>query len=223
MKVRMVPRLHLLMLLISAQASQCLAVVDYRYFVAGGVCAAYSHGMTTPIDVVKTSIQANPKDFQGDSMLSAAAKIVKKNGPSVLLAGLGPTVVGYGIEGSAKFGIYEILKPVFGKYIADQPSAFILASIAAGAVAALILCPAESVRIRIVTDKEYADKGLLTGLPKLIKEEGLFEMFGGFPAMLTKQVRSRHLQFHCSWSQPVLILTLMSSTDTVHNGETSFL
>ena len=181
------PRLHIFVYLISASLSQCLAV-DYRYFVAGGVCAAYSHGITTPIDVIKTKMQADPKEFNA-GMLSAAAKIVKKDGPGVLLGGLGPTVVGYGIEGAAKFGIYEILKPVFGKIIDDQPTAFILASIAAGAVAALILCPAESVRIRIVTDKDYAGKGLISGLPKLIKDEGFLEMFGGFPAMITKQVR----------------------------------
>ena len=35
--------------------------IDYRYFVAGGTCAAISHGITTPIDVVKTRIQANPQ------------------------------------------------------------------------------------------------------------------------------------------------------------------
>ncbi len=35
--------------------------IDYRFFVAGGTCAAISHGITTPIDVVKTRIQANPK------------------------------------------------------------------------------------------------------------------------------------------------------------------
>jgi Mitochondrial carrier protein len=187
MKVVCIAHLHLLVLFISASISQCLAV-DYRYFVAGGVCAAYSHGITTPIDVIKTKMQADPTEYN-DGMLSAAAKIIKKDGPGVLLGGLGPTVVGYGIEGAAKFGIYEILKPIFGQVIEDQPTAFILASIAAGAVAALILCPAESVRIRIVTDKDYADKGLLSGLPKLIKDEGFLEMFGGFPAMLTKQVR----------------------------------
>lgn len=93
------------------------------------------------------------------------------------------------MEGAAKFGIYEILKPIFGKVIADETTAFVLASIAAGAAAALILCPAESVRIRIVTDKEYADKGMLTGLPKVLKEEGVSAVFGGFPAMLAKQVR----------------------------------
>lgn len=45
----------------AAALSAALKNIDYRYFVAGGTCAAFSHGITTPIDVVKTKIQANPK------------------------------------------------------------------------------------------------------------------------------------------------------------------
>ena len=44
-----------------AAASAGLKALDYRYFVAGGVCAATSHGITTPIDVVKTKMQAQPE------------------------------------------------------------------------------------------------------------------------------------------------------------------
>jgi hypothetical protein len=44
-----------------AAALEALKGMDYRFFVAGGTCAAISHGITTPIDVVKTRIQANPK------------------------------------------------------------------------------------------------------------------------------------------------------------------
>lgn len=160
---------------------------DYRYFVAGGACAAYSHGVTTPIDVIKTKMQADPKEYD-KGILDAASKIVKADGPGVLLGGLGPTVVGYGVEGAAKFGIYEILKPVFSKYIQEKSLAFLMASITAGAAAALILCPAESVRIKVVTDKDYADKSFLSGLVKTIKEDGFLDMFGGFPAMIAKQV-----------------------------------
>ena len=42
-------------------AANGLKSLDYRYFVAGGVCAATSHGITTPIDVVKTRMQAQPE------------------------------------------------------------------------------------------------------------------------------------------------------------------
>jgi len=72
--------------------------LDYRYFVAGGTCAAISHGITTPIDVVKTRIQANPEKYD-KGMRAAAIDIIKEDGPQALLGGLGPTVVGYGIEG----------------------------------------------------------------------------------------------------------------------------
>lgn len=45
----------------TSAAIGALKNIDYRYFVAGGTCAAFSHGITTPIDVVKTRLQANPE------------------------------------------------------------------------------------------------------------------------------------------------------------------
>jgi hypothetical protein len=45
----------------ASAAMGALKNLDYRYFVAGGTCAAFSHGITTPIDVVKTKLQANPE------------------------------------------------------------------------------------------------------------------------------------------------------------------
>lgn len=176
----------MLLLVLSTSVTQCLAI-DYRYFVAGGVCAATSHGITTPIDVVKTKMQADPKTYNGGIVVSGI-KVIQNEGAGALLGGLGPTVVGYGVEGACKFGCYEVMKPIVKSFIDDQTTAYILASVAAGAVASLLLCPMESTRIRIVTDKEYANKGLIGGLPKLINEEGFLSLFGGFAAMLAKQV-----------------------------------
>ena len=88
----------------TAAASSVLSTlksIDYRYFVAGGTCAAISHGITTPIDVVKTRIQAEPKKFD-KGMTQATVAILKEDGPEALLGGLGPTVVGYGIEGTCR-------------------------------------------------------------------------------------------------------------------------
>jgi solute carrier family 25 phosphate transporter 3 len=187
--------------------SNALKQMDYRYFVAGGVCAATSHGITTPMDVVKTRMQANPKLYADKGIVQATMSIVKSDGASALLGGLGPTVVGYGIEGAMKFGVYEVLKPVVLQLMsimttttttsssssdaprdANKSAAYIIASVVAGAVASAFLCPMESTRIRVVTSSDYKDQGLFTALPKLVRDEGLLSLFGGMYAMLAKQV-----------------------------------
>jgi Mitochondrial carrier protein len=84
------------------------------------------------------------------------------------------------------------MKPVFSALLSrdggNNAVAFLLASVVAGAVAALLLCPMESTRIKIVTDEDYADKNLLTALTKLTAEEGFGSIFAGLWAMLAKQV-----------------------------------
>ena len=88
-----------------------------------------------------------------------------------------------------KFGLYESLKPTFVQLLAldDPTEGFLAASVAAGAVASIVLCPMERTRIRLVTDPNFAD-GFVSGLLRLTKEEGLGSIFFGLPAMLSKQV-----------------------------------
>jgi solute carrier family 25 (mitochondrial phosphate transporter), member 3 len=62
--------------------------IDWRFFLAGGLCAAASHGITTPIDVVKTKMQTNPEKYKS-GVVSAAKDIINSEGVGVLLAGLG--------------------------------------------------------------------------------------------------------------------------------------
>jgi len=121
-------------------------------------------------------------------MSAAALSILKTDGPSALLGGLGPTVVGYGIEGAMKFGVYEIMKPILANIIENTTAAFIAASIFAGAVASILLCPMESARIRVVTDVDYKGMSLIQCLPKLVKDDGFVTLFGGIWAMLSKQI-----------------------------------
>lgn len=168
---------------------------DPRFFIAGGVSAAVSHSITTPIDVVKTKMQTNPQ-LNTLGLKGATLSIIEEDGPSALLGGLGPTFVGYGIEGALKFGVYESLKPIFaflffGTYniaFDDPAKPYLAAAVCAGALASIILCPMEETRIRLVTDPTFDSKGLIDGLPKLIKEEGFFSTFSGLGAMLSKQV-----------------------------------
>ena len=53
--------------------------LDYRFFVAGSISAALSHGYTTPIDVIKTRMQTNPELYNGSAIL-ALRMIVESDG-----------------------------------------------------------------------------------------------------------------------------------------------
>ena len=93
------------------------------------------------------------------------------------------------------------MKPVFAQLFRSLSSttldgsgnshtaiAFLSASVVAGAVASLLLCPMESTRIKIVTDSSYKGKNLFTGLAKIANDEGVGSMFDCLTAMLSKQV-----------------------------------
>ena len=53
--------------------------IDWRFFLAGGICAATSHGITTPIDVVKTRMQTNPEKYT-KGVLQATKDIIATDG-----------------------------------------------------------------------------------------------------------------------------------------------
>lgn len=163
---------------------------DPRFFIAGGASAAISHGITTPIDVVKTKMQSDAS-LSDLSPLNAALRIVEEEGPQALTAGLGPTVIGYGVEGAIKFGVYETLKPIFLSLcdgVTDPTQPYLVAAICAGALASIILCPMEETRIKLVTDPTFAN-GLIDGLSKIVKEDGILSPFRkGLAPMLSKQV-----------------------------------
>ena len=99
-------------------------------------------------------------------------------------------MIGYGIEGALKFGVYESLKPIFLSLFSGGLSseAYLASAVCAGALASIILCPMEETRIRLVTDPTFGN-GLLDGLPKLLREEGVLSPFKrGMPPMLVKQI-----------------------------------
>eukprot|EP01038_Epipyxis_sp_PR26KG_P014288 gene14288-19168_t len=167
--------------------SDGLSSMDWRYFLAGGICAATSHGITTPIDVIKTKMQTDPEKYS-KGVLQAAKDIVAAEGVGFLLSGLGPTVVGYGLEGALKFGFYETFKVLLSNLKTSKFIILLLASVVAGAIASIVLCPMEETRIKMVGEASWAKENLVSGLARLVKEDGILSSFGGLLAMISKQV-----------------------------------
>lgn len=64
---------------------------DYsKFFAAGATCCTLSHGLMTPLDVVKTRVQVDDA-FKGLNLVSGARQVIAKEGSSALLTGFGPT------------------------------------------------------------------------------------------------------------------------------------
>ena len=169
-------------------------VVNPSYLLAGGVCASLSHALATPIDVIKTR-QQTMSSYRSLSFKHAFQRCYREEGAAALLLGLGPTLTGYFFEGALKFGAYEALKKpalvLLGAIVGAGPAASLgplSAAIAGGAIASVVLAPAEATRIRQVSDPAYAGLGTLAATAKLYGAERAAGLFRGVPATLIKQL-----------------------------------
>ena len=147
----------------------------------------------TPIDVVKTRIQVDDS-LKGYNMMRAGRTIVAKEGASALLTGFGPTAVGYLVQGGAKFAGYEFFKKTYiqaaggpEKAVGSRTAIYLGASATAEFFADILLCPLEATRIRLVSQRGYAN-GLTSGFARMAREEGLRGFYSGFTPLLFKQV-----------------------------------
>jgi solute carrier family 25 phosphate transporter 3 len=170
---------------------------DLTYYakgaVAGGVCCSFTHGALCPVDVVKTRIQLDPITYNS-GLIGGMRKVVAEEGAMALSTGLGPTVVGYFIQGWFKFGGVEYFKINLTKYFGEEAAwnnktpIYLASAAMAEFIADIFLCPLEATRIRLVADPEFAS-GLAGGAARLMKEEGVIKGFySGFGPILFKQV-----------------------------------
>ncbi|KAG9061750.1 Cu/Pi carrier [Linnemannia hyalina] len=164
-----------------------------RYALAGAIGCGVTHGVLTPVDVVKTRIQLDPTVYNR-GMGAAFRQIVKAEGSGALLTGFGPTFAGYFIQGAFKFGGYEFWRKTFidtlGTETAQNNRALIY-SVSAGIAeffADVALCPLEATRIRLVSQPSFAT-GLVSGFSRILREDGVIRGFySGFGPILFKQV-----------------------------------
>jgi solute carrier family 25 phosphate transporter 3 len=170
---------------------------DLNYYLkgalAGGICCSVTHGALCPVDVVKTRIQLDPVKYN-QGMIGGFRQVVAAEGVGALATGLGPTAVGYFIQGWFKFGGVEFFKinmaHTLGERKAWENRSFIYLAAAACAefIADIFLCPLEATRIRLVANPQFAS-GLFDAFPKIVKQDGVIKGFySGFGPILFKQV-----------------------------------
>ena len=186
----------------------------YRYYLAGAICAMASHVIPVPIDTVKTRKQVDPT-FAKLSFVAAFVKIWHQEGLPGLLAGLGPTAIGYALEGGIKFGVYEAMKPMvttglshvammssssYLSFVQSRVVSFAICAAISGVAASIVLCPMEALRIRMVANPTIVQPSSTTSSSpsnnsgwfhtaiRMIKTEGITSFVKGMEPMIYKQV-----------------------------------
>jgi solute carrier family 25 phosphate transporter 3 len=153
-------------------------------------------------------------------------KIVAEEGAGALTTGLGATAFGYFIQGWFKFGGVEFFKiqavQALGEEKAYANKSIIYIGAAAGAefIADVFLCPLEAVRIRQVSDPEFADS-LASGFVKMFKTEGVGGFYSGFLPILAKQIPYTCAKFLVQGNTADAIYTSMGKSPSEVDGTTA--
>jgi len=125
----------------------------YAKGMLGGVLACgITHAGITPLDVTKCNMQVDPGKYKG---LISGLKIVSAEGG--LWKGVGPTFIGYSLQGMFKYGLYEFFKDFYMNLAGEEASSkykgaiWLAGSASAEIFADIALCPLEMTKVKIQT------------------------------------------------------------------------
>ncbi|KAK2438715.1 S-adenosylmethionine carrier 1, chloroplastic/mitochondrial [Trifolium repens] len=88
---------------------------DPENAIIGAFAGALTGAITTPLDVIKTRLMVQGPANQYKGIVDCVQTIIKEEGPSAFLKGIGPRVLWIGIGGSIFFGVLESTKRVLAE------------------------------------------------------------------------------------------------------------
>lgn len=116
-----------------------------------------------------------------NGIVDCLTKIIKTEGPLALYKGTVTPLIGVGILGSARFGLFENFKKELSVRKGNGTPAPLelfektIAAFGAGLIVSLLVCPIEHTRIRIQIQRGQADKvysGSLDATKKIFQQYG---------------------------------------------------
>jgi solute carrier family 25 phosphate transporter 3 len=178
----------------------------YKYCALGGALACgITHGLMTPLDFIKTNLQANPGLFR--NTMDGFSKVMASQGYRGLYTGFSPTLIGYSIQGCGKYGFYEFFKHKYTFFFSEENASkyrdliWLAAAASAEFLADIGLCAFESTRVRIQTSldprtlKPTFARGTIDGMAKIGTQEGLNGLFKTLKPLWARQIPYTMMKF----------------------------
>ncbi len=166
-----------------------------KCFTAGLFPCGLTHTALTPLDVIKCRKQTHYAKYPN---LKEGIKITwKEEGIRGLYLGWQPTIIGYALQGSAKYGFYEIFKDLFKNVIRPDylTLRYMLSSATAEILADCLLCPWESLKVRIQTSPQGQFPNKLIPAFKELQIEGFHGFYKGLFPLILRQVPNTMVKF----------------------------
>merc|ERR1712193_167740 len=170
-----------------------------KCMIGGALSCGLTHTAVVPLDLVKCRMQVDAAKYPS---LGKGMKVtIADGGIKALARGWAPTLIGYSMQGTCKFGFYEIFKNLYANAMGEEnayvyrTSLYLIASASAEFFADIALCPMEAVKVRIQTS-DYAST-LRECFPKMKAEEGTGTFFKGLKPLWMRQIPYTMMKFAC--------------------------
>lgn len=167
-----------------------------KCFFAGLFPCGLTHTFLTPLDIVKCRRQVYPELYK--TLGGGIKRIFSESGVRGLYLGWQPTWIGYSIQGSTKYGFYEIFKDKYKSILGENSSRiliYLLASSSAEVMADCLLCPMESLKVRMQTSPPGTFPTKLIPAYNQLKQEGSHGFYKGLLPLIFRQVPNTMVKF----------------------------
>lgn len=180
------------------------ALPPWGYAVAGAFGAVVANALVYPLDIIKTRLQVQVKPKPGqqlysdvlksephehfNSTLDAFNKILSREGPSGLYAGMAGSLIGVASTNFAYFYWYSLVRSFYLSKLRPNTTLSTAAELSlgavAGALAQLFTIPVAVITTRQQTSAKEERKGLIETAKDVIAEDGISGLWRGLKASL---------------------------------------
>ncbi|KAL8278861.1 hypothetical protein RQP46_008732 [Phenoliferia psychrophenolica] len=175
---------------VKSAASGGIVLFSGEYYATcalGGILACgTTHALVTPLDLVKCRKQVDKNIYKSNT--DGWSKIVKNEGGfRALYTGVGPTLLGYSMQGAAKYGFYEYFKKTYADMagpenaIKYKNAIYLAGSASAEFFADMALVPMETVKVRMQTTFPPFATGIVSGVNAVVAKDGAGALFKSLP------------------------------------------
>ncbi|CAB3245021.1 unnamed protein product [Arctia plantaginis] len=166
--------------------------------VGGALACGSTHTAVTPLDLVKCRLQVDPLKYK--SIFTGFGVSFKEGGVRNLVKGWAPTLIGYSLQGCAKFAGYEYFKYLYAKMVSEDNAflyrtyLYLAASASAEFIADCFLAPFEATKVRMQTTPGYTSQ-MRKAMPHMLNTEGIGVFYKGLPPLWGRQVPYTMMKF----------------------------